>query len=224
MVQPLKKAPKKSAVLKEEPTEEKKKPRSKKATEEKKESPKTEAVLRRSVEAVNPALDRVVLPSTAKTDIDTTAALQQDHKTSKGGVKPAEKKPRKPDRYFEAVGRRKTSVARTRLFTRAGDFAVNDKLHTVYFPTEELQKTAEDSLRKMKLLGRFRISVKVSGGGVHSQAEAIRHGLARCLVKFNPDFRKRLKRAGFLKRDPRMKERKKFGLKKARKAPQWAKR
>ena len=76
----------------------------------------------------------------------------------------------------------------------------------------------------MKLFGRFRVSVKVNGGGSHAQAEAVRHGLARCLIKFNPDFRKRLKRADFLKRDPRMKERKKFGLKKARKAPQWAKR
>ena len=76
----------------------------------------------------------------------------------------------------------------------------------------------------MKLFGRFRVSVKVKGGGSHAQAEAVRHGLARCLIKFNPDFRKRLKRATFLKRDPRMKERKKFGLKKARRAPQWAKR
>lgn len=131
---------------------------------------------------------------------------------------------KKPERYFEAVGRRKTSVARVRLFTRAGDFLVNGKPHNVYFPTLELQKNAEEALQKMKLWGRFRVSVKVLGGGIHSQAEAVRHGLARCLVKFNPDFRKRLKRAGFLRRDPRMKERKKFGLKKARRAPQWAKR
>lgn len=130
----------------------------------------------------------------------------------------------KPDRYFEAVGRRKTSVARVRLFTKAGDFTVNDKPYGAYFPTLDLQKIVEDALQKMKLFGRFRVSAKVSGGGIHGQAEAVRHGLARCLVKFNPDFRKRLKRAGFLKRDPRMRERKKFGLKKARKASQWAKR
>jgi len=66
--------------------------------------------------------------------------------------------------------------------------------------------------------------VKVKGGGFHAQAEAVRHGIARALVIFNPDFRKRLKRAGFLTRDPRMRERKKFGLKRARRAPQWAKR
>ncbi len=128
------------------------------------------------------------------------------------------------DRYFEAVGRRKTAIARVRLFTKAGDFTVNDKPHNIYFPTLDLQRIVEDALQKMKLFGRFRVSVKASGGGIHAQAEALRHGLARCLIKFNPDFRKRLKRAGFLRRDPRMKERKKFGLKKARKAPQWAKR
>lgn len=133
-------------------------------------------------------------------------------------------KPSKPDRYFEAVGRRKTSIARVRLFTKAGDFSVNGKPYNIYFPTLELQKIVEDALQKMKLFGRFRVSVKAEGGGIHSQAEAVRHGLARCLTKFNPDFRKRLKRAGFLRRDPRMKERKKFGLKKARRAPQWKKR
>ncbi len=135
-----------------------------------------------------------------------------------------EKDSKKPDRYMEGIGRRKTAIARVRLFTRAGDFAVNNKPHAEYFPTLELQSIAEDALQKMKLFGRFRVSVKVSGGGVHSQAEALRHGLARALVKFNPDFRKRLKRAGYLKRDPRAKERKKPGLKRARRAPQWAKR
>lgn len=131
---------------------------------------------------------------------------------------------KKGDRYFEAVGRRKTSIARVRLFTRSGDFTVNEKPYGQYFTTLDLQKIAEDSLQKMKLFGRFRVSARVFGGGIHGQAEALRHGLARCLIKFNPDFRKRLKRAGYLKRDPRMKERKKFGLKKARRAPQWSKR
>lgn len=135
-----------------------------------------------------------------------------------------EKDSKKPDRYMEGIGRRKTAIARVRLFTRAGDFVVNNKPHAEYFPTLELQSISEDALQKMKLFGRFRVSVKVSGGGIHSQAEALRHGLARALVKFNPDFRKRLKRAGYLKRDPRAKERKKPGLKRARRAPQWAKR
>ena len=135
-----------------------------------------------------------------------------------------EEKSKKPDRYFEGVGRRKTAIARVRLFTRPGDFLVNEKPHIEFFKTIDQQKIVEEALQKMKLFGRFRVSVRVRGGGSHAQAEAVRHGLARCLVKFNPDFRKRLKRAEFLKRDPRMKERKKFGLKKARKAPQWAKR
>ncbi len=132
--------------------------------------------------------------------------------------------PAKPERYFEGVGRRKTAVARVRLFTRPGDLVVNDRPHTVYFPTIELQKIVEDAMQKMKLWGKFKVTAKISGGGIHAQAEAFRHGLSRCLTKFNPDFRKRLRRAGFLTRDPRMKERKKPGLKKARRAPQWRKR
>ena len=128
------------------------------------------------------------------------------------------------DRYFEAVGRRKTSVARVRLFTKGNEFIVNGKDWKVYFPTADLQKIAEDAIKKMKLAERFRVSVKVKGGGSHSQAEAVRHGVARALILINPDFRKRLKKAGFLTRDPRMKERKKFGLKRARRAPQWTKR
>lgn len=131
---------------------------------------------------------------------------------------------KRPERYFEAVGRRKTAIARVRVFTRPGDFTVNGMPYGGYFPTPELQKTVEDALKKMKLWERFRVSVRVRGGGIHAQSEAIRHGLARSLVAFNADFRKRLKRAGFLKRDPRVKERKKFGLKKARRAPQWQKR
>src|SRR3989344_1496398 len=131
---------------------------------------------------------------------------------------------RRPERYFESVGRRKTAVARVRMYTRPGAFTVNTIPYGQYFPTLELQKIVEDALKKKKLWERFRVSVLVSGGGIHAQSEAVRHGLARSLVTFNADFRKRLKRAGFLKRDPRMKERKKFGLKKARRAPQWQKR
>lgn len=101
---------------------------------------------------------------------------------------------------------------------------INDKPYLEFFPTEDLQKSVIAPLNKMKSLNRFEITVKVTGGGIRGQAEAIRHGLARALVKFNPDFSKKLKRAGYLKRDPRKKERKKPGLKKARRAPQWRKR
>jgi small subunit ribosomal protein S9 len=131
----------------------------------------------------------------------------------------------KSDRYFRAIGRRKTAVARVRLFTRGDkEFIVNNKPYQQYFQTTEDQETAVASMKKMKCLDKFRITVIVKGGGHRAQAEAIRHGTARVLVDFNQNFRKRLRKAGFLTRDARMRERKKFGLKRARKAPQWAKR
>jgi len=131
----------------------------------------------------------------------------------------------KPERYFEAVGRRKTAIARVRLWTRGEKkILVNNKEFENYFPAFELQQIATDSLRKMNCLDKFSIQVLVRGGGFHAQAEALRHAIARALVKFNADFRKRLKKSGYLTRDPRMRERKKFGLKRARKAPQWQKR
>lgn len=148
-----------------------------------------------------------------------TPAPEKSHAAAEAGAHPSG-----GERYFEDVGRRKTATARVRLFTKSGAFTVNGKPYGIYFPTLDLQKIVEDPLKEMKLWERFRVSVKVSGGGIHAQAEAVRHGLARCLIIFNRDFRKRLKRAGYLTRDPRMKERKKFGLKKARRAPQWQKR
>jgi len=136
------------------------------------------------------------------------------------------KKPKpKPEKYYEAVGRRKTAIARVRLFTQGEKtFLVNEKPLNQYFPTFESQETAKASLNKMNCLDRFRVLAKVKGGGFTSQAEAIRHGITKALVLFNSDFRKRLKSAGFLTRDARMRERKKFGLKRARRAPQWQKR
>lgn len=131
----------------------------------------------------------------------------------------------KGDRYYQAEGRRKTSVARVRLWTKGGaEFSVNQKPLEQYFPALRLQKTVSAPLEIMNCFNKFKISTLVRGGGLSSQAEAIRHGLARALVLLNPNFRKRLKKAGFLKRDSRMRERKKFGLKRARRAPQWAKR
>ena len=152
-------------------------------------------------------------------------------------VKKEIKKPKvveKPEKYYQAVGRRKTAIALVRLFTRRlqpvesqpleSDFLVNEKPLNVYFPNPESQQIALASLKKMKAEDRFRVISRVKGGGLLAQAEAIRHATARALVLFNPDYRKRLKRAGYLTRDPRMKERKKFGLKRARRAPQWQKR
>jgi len=135
-------------------------------------------------------------------------------------------------RYFEAVGRRKTSTARVRLFTQPltakqkeeDNIIVNQKPYKLYFPLPLLQKKITDPLDKLNIRGKFGISILVRGGGISSQADACRHGIARALVLLNPYFKKRLKKAGFLTRDPRMRERKKFGLKRARRAPQWSKR
>lgn len=126
--------------------------------------------------------------------------------------------------YFEAKGSRKTAVARIRIFNKKGVVSVNGRELQQYFPDRNLQKEALLPLESMNVADQFAVSAKVSGGGIHSQAGAIAHGLARALLLFNPDFRKKLRRLGFLTRDSRMVERKKYGLKKARRAPQWAKR
>ena len=130
----------------------------------------------------------------------------------------------KQERYWEAVGRRKTARARVRLFETGSSFVVNGKPHEEYFFTRELQHIATSVLKAITPSRSFRISAKIEGGGIHSQAEALRHGIARALVNHKLELRKTLKKAGYLKRDPRAKERRKFGLKKARKAPQWSKR
>ncbi|KPJ54939.1 30S ribosomal protein S9 [Parcubacteria bacterium DG_72] len=144
--------------------------------------------------------------------------------TKKTTKKPA-KKPAKKEKYFQSVGRRKTAVARVRLFDK-GDKSINinEKDYKEYFPTLELQQIIESPLNKMRIEEKFKILARVQGGGIHAQAEAVRHGIARALVKFNEDFKKRLRKAGYLTRDSRMRERKKFGLKRARRAPQWSKR
>ncbi|MFA6524691.1 MAG: 30S ribosomal protein S9 [Patescibacteria group bacterium] len=126
--------------------------------------------------------------------------------------------------YLFAVGRRKESVARVRLYQKKqGQIVVNEKEMKVYFPTANLQMIVKMPLELVSL-DPGQITVRVSGGGKHGQAESVRLGIARVLEKYNPELRSQLKKAGFLKRDPRVKERKKYGLKKARRAPQWAKR
>ena len=128
-------------------------------------------------------------------------------------------------KYIEAVGRRKTAVARVRLFPEAKEsYSINEKTFETYFPTAELRMTVSDPITKANMTEKFRISAKLNGGGIHSQAEALRHGIARALIIFDKELRGTLKKEGYLKRDPRAKERRKFGLKKARKAPQWSKR
>jgi len=128
-------------------------------------------------------------------------------------------------KYIEAVGRRKTSSARVRLTEASkSSVTINDKTLEAYFPLLDLQKIVNESLVHSAHPGKFKITVVAKGGGIHSQAEAIRHGISRALLIVDSQLRIPLKREGFLKRDPRAKERRKFGLKKARKAPQWSKR
>lgn len=134
----------------------------------------------------------------------------------------------KKEKYLEAVGRRKTAVARVRILPQKKGFSesilVNDKSYKDYFSLLEFQKIVESPLNLVGLLKKHFFTVKVKGGGVRGQAEATRLGLARVLVKFNPDFKQALRRAGFLTRDARVVERKKYGLRKARRAQQWRKR
>ena len=125
--------------------------------------------------------------------------------------------------YTEAVGRRKEASARVRLTSaKTSSMMVNDKDAAAYFPLEQMVKTAFAPLQALGMT--FAVSAHVRGGGHKAQATAIRHAISRVLVELSPESRRDLKVRGFLKRDPRAKERKKFGLKGARRAPQWSKR
>ncbi len=127
--------------------------------------------------------------------------------------------------FIPAVGRRKTSIARVRLVKNGeGVITVNGKKFDTYFTTYDLRDQIVAPLRITGQETSVDVSVKVQGGGIRGQAEAIRHGVSRALVELNPTFRKTLKKLGYLTRDPRKRERKKFGLKGARRAPQWSKR
>lgn len=127
--------------------------------------------------------------------------------------------------YIFAVGRRKEAVARVRWNPKEeSKITVNDRTLADYFPTFELQHIVLQALVATQNDKLGSVSAKVTGGGINGQAESVRLGIARALVKVDPDLRLVLKRAGFLRRDPRAKERKKYGLKRARRAPQWQKR
>lgn len=127
-------------------------------------------------------------------------------------------------RYYEAVGRRKRAVARVRLIPGDGRVVINDKELTQYFGRPQDRLDAVAPLRLTGNENRFNVSVLVSGGGITGQAQAIRHGVARALLQADPNLSRSLRQAGFLTRDSREKERKKPGLKRARKAPQYTKR
>ncbi len=126
--------------------------------------------------------------------------------------------------FYYGTGRRKKSVARVRLYNGSGNISVNGKTMDEYFGLETLRVIVKQPLNLTETTQKFDIVCNVVGGGFSGQAGAIRHGISRALLEFNREFRIILKKAKFLTRDPRMKERKKYGLKKARKAPQFSKR
>ena len=128
-------------------------------------------------------------------------------------------------KYTEGIGRRKTSCARVRLYESSKKgFVVNGKTLDVYFPTEDMRNIVEQPFKALAKSNTYEISVHVIGGGIHSQSEAVRMGIARAPTLIDPTTRKTLKKEKMLSRDARAKERRKFGLKKARKSPQWSKR
>ena len=164
------------------------------------------------------------VPVRAKMKLEETETPIVAEETTNGNGK---------EKYFSAVGRRKESVARVRLFTKKSSDAVegekalivvNGKDYTQYFSDINLQYVVESPLKKLKSLNRFKATVLVKGGGSRGQADAVKHGIARALVLFDLNFRKKLKKSGLLTRDPRVKERRKYGHKKARKSGQFSKR
>ena len=125
---------------------------------------------------------------------------------------------------YNAVGRRKKAIARVRLIPGEGNITINKRDLDSFFGLETLKTTVRQPMTLTETLGRFDVIVNVHGGGYTGQAGAIRHGIARALVKADADLKPAIKKSGFLTRDPRMKERKKYGLKAARRAPQFSKR
>jgi small subunit ribosomal protein S9 len=141
--------------------------------------------------------------------------IDQKTKKTEGGVK---------KKYFEGYGGRKTANARVRFYPEKGGVTVNGKEYKHYFKDAENQQVAVAPFTMLKIEQESSANVTVHGGGIRAQAEAVRNGIARALALFNPEFKKKLRRSGYITRDARVVERKKYGLKKARRAPQWAKR
>jgi len=126
--------------------------------------------------------------------------------------------------YFYGTGRRKSSVARVKLYAGTGSITINGRSLDEYFGLDTLKLIVRQPLELTETVSKFDIVITVTGGGVTGQAGAIRHGISRALLQYEEELRPALKKAGFLTRDPRMKERKKYGLKGARRAPQFSKR
>ncbi len=165
--------------------------------------------------------------STKKTIKKTAVKKVAKKKEEKKATEPKEEKKvlEKKKEYLYAVGKRKSAIAQIRVYKKgSGKITVNDKEFMKVFTTKMLQEIV---VKPLKLVGqneKLDVTVKVNGGGIRGQAEAVRHGISKALIQLNPNFRKPLKKSGYLTRDARKKERKKPGLKGARRAPQWSKR
>jgi small subunit ribosomal protein S9 len=160
------------------------------------------------------------MPETIK---KTTATHRVVHHVAAADA-PAQTHKPAAGKYIEAVGRRKTAIARVRITAGKGGMIVNDIEAGKYFVLPRLVQVAKAAGVRLGIGSDFDVTVKVSGGGIHAQADAIRLGFARAIVKQSPEWKKQLRALGYLTRDSRAVERKKYGLKKARRSPQWAKR
>ncbi len=168
---------------------------------------------------------KTVKKETPKAPVKTVAKSVVKEDSKNAPEKTKKTNPFQGEKFYQGVGRRKTSTCVVRLYEKkGGGFTVNEKPLADYFPTHDLQTKVLAPLVALDFTSKFSVSAKVSGGGRKSQADAVRHGVGRAIVVFDENLRKQVKAAGFLTRDPRMRERKKPGLKRARRAPQWRKR
>ena len=156
--------------------------------------------------------------------VEATAAVADKAEQPAVHHAPAAKKHEQPGKYIFATGRRKTAVANVRLFLGSGETVVNKKPFKQYFAFTSYQEEALMPFQLTGLQNDYYFTCHINGGGTHSQAQALRHGIATALATLSPEVRKVLKKNGMLTRDDRKKERKKPGLKRARRSPQWAKR
>lgn len=167
--------------------------------------------------ADKPAVKRIVKKKTVESDVDHAVVADHQEMTAAEAAKGGS--------FLSAIGRRKTSVARVRLIKNGkGTLTVNGRKMDDYFGTFDLREQIIAPLKIAGQEGAVDVSAQVEGGGIRGQAEAVRHGIARALVELNPTFRTALKKLGYLTRDSRKRERKKFGKKSARRSPQWSKR
>lgn len=166
---------------------------------------------------------KIKKPTSVKKEIKKTTK-KKVKKEVKEEMKKATVKKEIKKKYIEAIGRRKEAVARVRLIKDKPGFIINERTMEEYFLLQDYHKKILDPFKITNLENSFFVSIKVKGGGMTGQAEAIRLGISRCLIKIDEKLKPALRKAGFLTRDARVVERKKYGLKKARKAAQWSKR